>query len=327
MKYWSVLFIAAVLAMANEVPAVGEDCESTRPMLLVYCQGNTAYGAEVAGILQDDPRIEAEILVLTDPELVKTMLYFPYVKAVVAIFNYEKDEGLGQHLERFFQRGGGIVGIGYAGHSTTTRNASRTVFALAGNYYAVGEYNAEQKAYQHHLYVASPHEISQGMGNFTANTHKVIMFYNRTTGNLVNPELEGRLTVLYREPTYGAPVIVAYEDAGACVTFACFAGDALERAPTYFGRFTQQDGFKTLLRNSVIWVWAHESGANDTRAEACSHFAARRDDMARVAEQTERLQRRAKEAYILRSVLVIAMATLGVGVVGWKCFLGPKSED
>jgi len=315
-----ILLPAAVLGILSLNLLAGQQgSDVTKPLLLVYSQGEPAYGQELADILSQDPRIDAQILVLTDPDLFRSMLYFPCVKAVLAVFNRDKDEELGEHLEHFFEGGGGMVGLGFAGWQTTTRDASETVFPLNASYYVVGGYNASAKAYMHSLCVDQAHPISQEVGNFTAYTHKVFMSFNKTSSQLLPVRPEGEVTVLYREPVLNAPAVVVYEAAGVSVTFGCFAGDSVERAPTYFGRFTSQEEFRKLLRNSIAWVWANERGYEGTRSSALTQFAKEAHEAEEIRAQAERSAKERQDLRLLRMVATAALAIVGVAAIYWKC--------
>jgi len=323
-----ILLAAIVLGLLSaSLLSAQQGSDITKPLLLVYSQGQPAYGQELADILSQDPRIDARILVLTDPDLFRSMLYFPSVKVVLAAFNRDEDEQLGEHLERFFEGGGGMVGLGFAGWQTTVREASETVFPLNASYYVVGQYNASGKAYMHHLYVDQAHPISQEVGNLTAYTHKVFMSFNKTSSQLLPVSPEGEVTVLYREPVYGAPAVVAYDAAGVSVTFGCFAGDSVERAPTYFGRFTGQEEFRKLLRNSIAWVWANERRYEETKSSALTQFAKDAEEAEEIRVQAGRSEQERQNMRWLRTAVTFVLAIVGVAVVYWKCLApSPKGE-
>lgn len=299
----------------------GEECSQMRPLVLIYCQDRPSYGESLAQILEEDPRIDAETLVLSDADLFKHMLYFPNVKVVVYVSNEHRNEGLGGHLESFFSGGGGLVGMGFAGWQATTANASRTVFPLNATSYLSGKYDREKKAFTHNLYVDQKHAISEGLGNLTAYTQKIVMATDKESGALIPPTPTGKLTVVYREPGKNAPAVVAYEDSGVSVTFGGFAGDSIERAPTYYGLFTEQEEFRMLFTNSVRWVWENENRYDATLSESCHQFAAESADRAKVAEDAEAAGRRRANFQLARSLLVVALVTTGIAVVARTCFI------
>jgi len=321
-----ILLAVVVLVLVSPNPLAGQQGSNvTKPLLLVYSQGEPAYGRELANILSGDPRIDAQILVLTDPDLFKSMLYFPSVKVVLAVFNHDKDEGLGEHLQNFFEGGGGMVGLGFAGWQTTTRQASQTVFPLNASSYIVGSYNASARAYMHDLYVDEAHPISRDIGDFTAYTHKVFVSADKASGQQLSVKSEGEVTVVYRDAALNAPAVVVYEAAGVSVTFACFAGDSVERAPTYFGRFTSREEFRKLLRNSIAWVWASERRYGKTMSSALARFAEEAHEADEIRAQAELSARQHKTHRLLRTVAIAALAVLGVGAIHRKCF-APSSR-
>jgi hypothetical protein len=252
------------------------------------------------------------------------MLYFPHVKVVVYVPNEHRNEALGEHLEDFFAGGGGLVGMGFAGWQITTDNASRTVFPLNATSYLSGKYDRGVGAYNHYLYLDQDHEIVQGLGNFTAHTQKIIMTTAKGSGALIPPEPTGKLTVVYREPGKDAPAVVVYEDSGVSVTFGGFAGDSIERVPTYYGLFTSQEEFRTLFTNSVIWVWENEDRYDATLADACDQFAVGSADRSTVIEEAKAAENRRANFQMARSVVVVTLVIAGIAVVARACFITGK---
>ena len=288
-------------------PAAGE-IDQANPMILIYCQGVQSYGEELASIIAADDRMDAEVLVVSDAELFKSMIYFPYVRVVVALFNQDRDDGLSEHLEAYYAEGGGIVGLGFAGWVTTTRNASRDVFSLAANIYATGRYNRTLGTFMHYFHLDEDHEISREVGDVTAFTQRVIMNVNQTTGDLVPPWPAGKVRVLYREESKNAPVLVVHEEAGVCVTFGGFTGDPVEGVPTYFGHFTSQPEFRTLFSNSVLYAWENENRYETTSSAATSRFAAQKDESDQVIQDAEDQERAGKTAILVRQGLILGIA-------------------
>jgi len=298
----------------------------TQPLILIYCQDEHEYGAELSKILQADTRMDAETLVLSDPQLFRTMIYFPYVKVIVAVFNHDRNDGVNLDLETFFDEGGGLVGMGFAGWRSTTGNASMRVFPLNASHYVTGKYDRDRKVFTQQLYVDRTHEISEGVGNFTANAQKVIMRFNRTSGMRLPPVPKGKLTVLYRESTSHAPALVAYEERGVSVTFGCFDGNSVTRAPTYFRRFTDQQEFRTLFKNSVYWVWKNEHRYEGTLKKAREEFLREDEDLKGVRARTERSDRARQTFLLARSSGIVILMLVSIAII-WKiCFSKGKEE-
>jgi hypothetical protein len=302
--------ILGLLMIFACIASAASQIDQAKPMVLIYCQGSQAYGEELASIIDDDDRMDAEVLVVSDPELLKSMLYFPYVRVVVALFVLDRDDGLSEHLETYFADGGGIVGLGFAGWRTTTQNASREVFSLAANIYTTGTYNRTLGAYMHDLHLDEGHEINREVGDFTAFTQRVIMNVNRSTEDLIPPWPPGKVTVLYREETRDAPVLVVHEDKGVCVTFGGFTGDSIERLPTYFGHFTSQPEFRALLSNSVLYAWENENRYETISDSATSRFAAQKSEYDQMIKDAKDQERAGRTAVLLRQALIVGIAAL-----------------
>lgn len=316
------LFLLVLPSSAAQGPG-----NETRPLILIFCQKQPRYGEELARLLSEDPRIDAEILVLTSPDLFKTMLYFPYVKIVVTAFNQEQDGGLGPHLENFFSNGGGIIGMGYAGCRTTTGNASESIFALNASYCQTGRYDPHRKRFRQILHVDELHEINDGVGDYTALTKSVIMRLNITSNKLLPMTPQGETTVLYRETVHGAPAVVVHKGSGVSVTFACFAADDFERGPTYFGHFTQQEEFRKLFTNSVYWAWQNEHRFEDTLAWAYEKLSDEKTVIAAMRERAEQSKHREGNLWLLRSGIILVLAALAIAGVYHTCLSNTSHRE
>jgi len=308
-------------------PTIGTECEQTSPLVLIYCQDEQGYGEDLIEILRDDGGIEAEFLVLTDSELLKNMIYCPHVKLLITVFNEAKQVDLGEHLEYFFRTGGGLVGLGFSGWRATTLNASEKVYPLNATSYATGRYDREKGVFTQDLYVDQEHEISDGLGNFTAYTQKIIMSLDRASGKLLPVEPSGELTVVYREYSKNAPAVIAYRDSGASVTIGGFTGNSIERAPTHYRLFTREEGFRRLLTNSANWAWKNENRYVATLSSACEVYQTAAADGAEVIEDVESEREKRNSSALVRTSIVLVLMVLGIAIVIRTCFLGGGEKE
>ncbi len=296
------------------------------PLVLIYSQGNRGYGEELANIIRSDSRLEAEVIVLSDPELFRAMIYFPYVKVLVGVFNHDKDEGMGEHLKTFFDEGGGIIGMGFAGWQSTTRNASNDVFALNASYYLTGEYDRNSGTFSHTLNIDERNKINQDIGSFSIRTQRIIMHIDKETGELVPPGNENDVTVLYRESTRGAPALLVHESQGTCITFAGFTGDSIPDVPTYFGHFTSQEEFRILFSNSVLYAWNRENRYQDKSTQWESDSTDYEEEMMQVKDQVRRASENQKQILYLRYALVILAVGATLAMVYRYCFTSTSRQ-
>jgi hypothetical protein len=317
----------ALLAVASQLIACCNVSDDALPIVLIYSQGGMGYGNDLAEMIHSDPRVDARVIVLSDPELFKSMIYFPYVKVVVGVFNADKDEALGRHLINFFEGGGGVVGLGFAGWRSTTGNASRDVFSINGSYYLTGKYDPDTRTFVHRLVVGEENEINQGIGGFSARTQRIIMHVDEETGDLIPPWAEGQVTILYRESTRSAPALVLHSGKGVCVTFAGFTGDSIEGVPTYFGHFTGQDEFRQLFSNSVFHVWNEESRFDETVARWESESAEYESDLADIQEDIERASENRQLMLYLRYISSAVIAVVAIAIIYLYCFRAGRGDS
>lgn len=317
----------ALLALTSQTVTYCSGSDDALPIVLIYSQGGLGYGNELAEMVRSDPRLDARVVVLSDPELFKSMIYFPYVKVVVGVFNADKDEALGEHIINFFEDGGGVVGLGFAGWRSTTGNASRDVFSINASYYLTGKYDPDTRTFVHKLVVEEENEINEGVGGFSAWTQRIIMHVDDDTGDLVPPWPEGQVTILYRESTRRAPALVLHSGTGVCVTFAGFTGDSIEGVPTYFGHFTTQEDFRQLFSNSVFHVWEEESRFDETVASWESESAEYESDLADMEEDIQRASENRQLMLYLRYISSAVIAVVAIALIYIYCFRAGRGDS
>jgi len=293
-----------------------------RPILLIYCPAAPNYGLELANLIQQDGRVEAEVQTIQSLDLFRTMLYFPTVKAAVVTLPIDtKQSGLDLALEWFFSQGGGLVGLGFAGSRAATGNVSETVFPIFGTGYRAGTLDPKTRKFSMSHTKEEDDEISEGLQDFTVPDHKIVLSLNATT-NLYAPKRPavGEYKVLFREKNTGAPSIVKYRNRGVSVTFASFGADDYEAGYNYYGRFTNTTEFRTLFTNAVSWVWNSESKFATSLAKASEHYEESRRDLARIKEEAEKLRERSKNAKLIRTIFISAAAGAACIVVYYFAF-------
>lgn len=316
------LFIVLFLIIQ---PALAESEAVPRPLILIYSQNGQGYGEELGRIIESDGRMDAQILVVSQADLFRSMLYFPYVKVAVVVFNHDRNEGLSDDLENYYAEGGGIIGLGFAGWWTTTRNASRNVFSLTANLYVTGRYDRDLGTFTHCLQMDLEHEINSDIGNFTAHTQRVIMRRNTSTGEILEPGPTEKISVLYRETSQNAPVIILHEEDGVCVTFGGFSGDDIEGVPTYYGHLTSQEAFRRLFTNAVHYVWNNERRYDETVERATQWFVAESGELDEIRNEADRTQSWGENLRLVRHIVAFSLALLFSAVIYRYFFRNPRT--
>jgi len=298
-----------------------------KPLILIYTPDAPGFGHELASILQEDGRMDAQLMVVESSELFKLALSLSNVKAVVVAPSLSLRRGIDPALEWFFSQGGGLVGMGFAGAKQTTGNASEKVFPLFGNAMRTGKYDPKTKSFVMSFVKEEDDEISHELSDFAASTQKIVLSYNGTGNSYLprRPE-SGEYKVLYREESTGAPAVVKYKADGVSVTFACFGGDDFERGVNYYGRFSKTEEFRTLFSNSVYWVWMNERKYDQAVKDAEKFYVSQAQmiqDARRKGEELEKEDRRSRQ---LRSLVTIIVALLASALVYWGTFVRGRQE-
>jgi len=198
-----ILLIAAIC-----LPSIrGLSDPATRPLILIYTPEQPGYGNALASMIAEDDRLDADILVLQSQDLFRSMIYLPYVKViVVSLFKENPPQEWGEDINWFFGQGGGVVGLGFAGSCRATGNASRLAFPLFANESRAGSYDPRKKSFTITFVKGQPHEISEGLSDFSINAQKICLSWRVAERRYLPQKPDrGSWTVLYRDSAYGAP--------------------------------------------------------------------------------------------------------------------------
>ncbi len=288
---------------------------ATKPMILVFSPDSPGYATELGRIVREDDRIDADVKVLDSSEIFELMLFYPNVKLAVVALGSSVNQKVGLALERFFSQGGGLVGLGFAGCAETTGKCSETVFPIFGTSYINGKFDPRSRCFLITHEKVEEDEISGGVDTFTAEDSKLILSTDVTKKHYLPRQPEkGTYKVLFRDAETGAPTVVKYQNGGCSVTFASFVGEDQEGSFGYFGRFTKTKEFSTLFRNAVYWVWTNEK-RYDALVSWIQGYSDRRMEQDEMRQQAEERERREQQEWVLRSILVSALAAAGVALV------------
>ncbi len=300
--------------------------QESRPLLIIYTPKAPSFGAKLQSLLEADGRMDAEIHVLGTPEVFNLMMHYPGVKAAVVALNTDVNHDIGLTLERFFSRGGGLVGLGFAGAEQATGPASERVFPIFGNRYESGEFDRVARTFKLTHLKEEEDEISEGVADFTVFDGKLILSADPFTKEYVPRAPEsGEYKVLFRDSTMGAPSLVKYVEKGTSVTFASFAGEDGEGGYGYFGRYADTIEFRTLFTNAVYWVWSNEHKYDDAMEHAAG-YQQRQDEIEDIRERAEDARQKEDTSRLLQIVLTVCLAAIGLLAVYWITFLkAPKT--
>jgi hypothetical protein len=302
--------------------------EGAKPILLIYSPKAPGYGSELKRLVDEDPAIDADVQVLESSDIFRVKAHFPNVKAMIIALSTGLNENLGPTLEWFFNEGGGLIGLGFAGMSAATHNASRYVFPVFGSSYVAGSYDPASKTFLINHVKDEADPMTEGVGDFVIADHKVILSYNGSSNTYLPryPEI-GDYKVLFREAKTGAPTMIKYEAKGVSVSFPCFAGDDFERSLAYFGRFTSTDEFRMLFTNALEWVWENENKYDGSMEKATQFFEAEDAELRNALQESRDLTRASRTDRNLRSILIIGIASVAAVAVYWVAFLRGKAPE
>jgi len=339
--------------------------EEAKPVILLYHgpkvgeQDLRLFGEAIADVIESDSRMagKAEIVLVGDQDLMNTLLYFPQVKCVViALSTWELTaDRIVPSTLWYFNEGGGIVGIGNAGHGDVTKKLNGSVFPLFANqyeqvaptFYCVNDATGEEKKVEiprcdpgwtrvlkraTFYHKANDHEITDGVeDSFSMASARYVIHKNITKTPpeflFLEPE-KGDYTMVYEDPNNEAPLVVVYEENGTSVTFA--AGDQIsvrEEDDTYFATFIEDPNFKKLLQNAVYYVWNKETKYDDAMAKAAEEFEKMEQEKQDLLDRVEESQSQENTSKLLRSVLLIVVGVVLIVVIAYWAFVMPAKQS
>jgi len=291
------------------------------PMVIVYTPTAPDYGEYLGSLIEGDGRFDAEILVLTDSRDFNLMMHHPRVKAAVVGLNSDGNQNIGITLEWFFRKGGGMVGLGFAGSGLATGMASEVVFPIFANAYQNGEFDRDSRAFKLTHLKREEDVISEGLGDFTVSDAKLVLSVDPSSKEFVAREpTSGDYRVLYVDSLVGAPTVVKFQDGGVSVTFAGYAAVDSAGSFGYYGKFADSPEFRALFRNALHWVWTNERKYAESM-EFAGGYAVRRQEDEDLRKQAEERERKASTARLIQMMLTISVAGAAVLGIYWVTFV------
>ena len=341
--------------------------EESKPVILLYHgpkvgeQDLREFGEALADVIESDSRMagKAEIVLVGDQDLMNTLLYFPQVKCVViALTTWELSASrIVPSTLWYFNEGGGVVGIGNAGHGDVTSILNGSVFPLFANQYEQVQpvFYCQNKetgvmtmippgqpprcaADENRVLVratfytkAADHEIAAGVEDeFSMAAARYVIHKNTSQTPpefmFMTPE-KGDYTMVYEDASLGAPLVVVYEENGTSVTFA--GGDQVsvrEEDDTYFGTYVDDPNFRKLLQNAVYYAWNKETKYENAMARASEEFENMKQEKEDLKQRVEDSQKSEKTSKLLRSVLLIVVGIVLIVAIAYWAFVIPARQ-
>jgi len=117
---------------------------------------------------------------------------------------------------------------------------------------------------------------------------------------------------------------VKYADKGVSVTFACFAGEDIERAIEYYGRFTGGAEFRKLLSNAVLCLWRNEKEYEASLQQSQAFYCSMEEHPKAVRDAALKRHRAGAASRVLRIAVTIVLAAASIAVVYRFTFAGAR---
>lgn len=293
-----VTFIIAGLAVCSGSGA--------SPLIVVYTGGMDEFATMLAGLIEEEDSISAEVLILASPEEVRYASAMPNMGCIL-MFTDHKDEliGLDGTLSGFFQAGGGLVGMTEVCNMASAGKLATEVFPVHGNFTAKPAPGRRRAC----TYVLSDDlEIAEGLPDTFDILTLGLYISADSDGNPL--EIAGDHAVVFDDLETGSPLVIAHQSemGGRSVAMPGIMVVASKRVDVYYGNLFLDHNFTTLLVNSVAWAMGNSrlASVGEEIEGKLDEWKALQEDLEAKAEAAD------KERSTSRTVKLIAAWTAGM---------------
>jgi hypothetical protein len=315
--------VAAALILLPVLLVQGEG--DPEPTIMIYTANDPVFGQMLADLITNDDRIDSEVEVITNPEVIVMASLLPNTECIV-VYSDHKDQVLGLYtsLSLYLKEGGGLVGMREACHETTAKDLATEVFPVFAN---DSNKKPNSKGKRARTYILSgAHEITSGLPE----TFDLLSMgtYLSADGDGNYLPKQGDFTAIFKDEITDSPLVVAHQSdkGGRSVAMPGIWCVSNARVDVYYGNLVADENFVKLFTNSVLWA-----------AKGSTRYGTVSDNLAGKLEdadlERQELMRRAEEADKKRSsqrlILLVVVWGGGLvvcGLVIWKLVMGPAPE-
>ena len=316
-----------LLVLVAFIPARGAEFS---PLVLIYGGQMPELAEGVRDILSESSTGGEEFIALTDPYQTVSMLGLPNVRCLILTPVSSNDLVFFiDPVVAYFKNGGSVIGFHGSCWQSALGDLARDVFPVYGNSTGVGTRKGDLSVNE---YVRNA--SIGGIGNSLPDSFDLVGQFFATSKDkakvLVEPVPHtGTKTILYRDRTSEAPLIVAYEGEGGGRSVA-FAGLFVRNNPTtgnHYEKLLYQPEFSTLLLDCYSWVAEGNSRFNaysetyDTILE--EDLRVREDLIARAEERDN--SRKSRRNLMLLAFWALGLAAIA-GLIYWA-FVRSRPES
>lgn len=310
-----------LILMGSICPALGQS--QYRPVIVLYTGGDTALAGMLADLIEEDPRIDSDVEIVTTAAAAAMSTVLPTTECLVIYCNH-KDQiaGLEPGIGSFLAQGGGVVGINEVCYEPSAEEMALEVFPVGANT-SVVQRSPAQKRVRHYL-VEEGGEIASGLPEAFELLSMGIYLRGDEEGNYI--EFDGGGKVVYRDGETGSPLVVTYESkkGGRSVAFTGVMVVKQDRVDVYYGKLIAQEDFVKLFTNCVFWAAKGSQRYQDTSTNLSEKIegAETRYERAREEAEKARQARSSRKMVILAAVWVVGLVACGMVVK--KVVLSPE---
>lgn len=293
---------------------------ATNPRIVVYAGGNRELTDMLAGLIENDTRIEAHTLTVSTPQAVSLAAALPNIKCLVIYAdNWAHLTDLDQTLIPFFREGGGLVGLTEACFEPSAGALAQRVFPVNAN---ATEKELSPRERRTRTYVLEEGmDIASGLPDSFEVLSMGTYYCADEDGEYL--EIPGDHTVVYSDAQVGCPLLVTHESSrgGRSVALPGIMVVNVPRVDVYYGNLARDENFVRLFTNSVLWA------STNTRSQFVESDLEQgiEDTKERYEELKEDAERSREKREARRLATLAALWGLGIAfcvAVVWKLMLG-----
>jgi len=305
-----------------------ETVSAVDPVILVYGKEMPNFRNTVAEVLRNDGRIDADVIGIGSTDCLSVALLFPNVQAAILVGqDATAVRGVEEQVMGYFEDGGGLLGFHDFANGEVSSPLSRQVFPLFANASRLGR--IQEGDLVQILHREQTNSINENLPEeLVFKDAEINLALNRGTMKWagITPTC-GQYTILYRDSFYDAPVVVAYQNEGASVTFA--GGDITdspENKYRYFGNLFHDTQFQELLANSVLWAEENEMRSADMIESTLQELEKSAE---REASLESSVEKRRASSNMIRNIGRISVNVFGICAIAliYLKLIRNKEED